>query len=108
MINPILFNQRCLVKRKKYTQEFKQQSVNLVTGQGYSVNEASASLNVPSGNIHRWLTEFSGKVPALVKTKPKPSVEQEELTRLRKENHRLKQEREILKKAAAFFAGESN
>ena len=94
------------MKRKKYTQEFKQQTVKLVTEQGYSISEAAKNLNIPPGNINRWLAECSQESSPLVKTKPKLSADQEELNRLRKENHRLRQEREILKKAAAFFANE--
>lgn len=94
------------MKRKKYTQEFKQQTIKLVTEQGYSISEAAKNLNIPHGNINRWLAESSQGSSPMVK--PKLSGDQEELNRLRKENHRLKQEREILKKAAAFFANELN
>lgn len=91
--------------KKKFTEEFRQEAIKLVTEQGYSQSEAGKSLGVNSKNISRWLKESSHK-----KSRPGVQAKQdmnEELTRLRKENHRLKLEREILKKAAAFFANES-
>jgi transposase len=91
-------------KKRKHTAEFKQEAVKLVTEQGYSQTEAAKSLGVNSKNISRWICEFSKKAAVPKKLK---SAEQEELELLRKENKRLKLEREILKKAAAFFANES-
>ena len=86
---------------KKYTKEFKEEAVKLVVEQGYTQAEAARSLDVDNKNISRWVREMNkgvlGKKQAL-------TPEQEELTRLRKENHRLRLEQEILKKAAAFFA----
>lgn len=91
--------------KKKFTEEFRQEAIKLVTEQGYSQSEAGKSLGVNGKNISRWLKESQRK-----KYKPGIQTKQdtnEELIRLRKENHRLKLEREILKKAAAFFANES-
>ena len=91
--------------KKKFTEEFRREAIKLVTEQGYSQSEAGKSLGVNGKNISRWLKESQ-----LKKYKPVIQAKQdvnEELIRLRKENHRLKLEREILKKAAAFFANES-
>jgi transposase len=87
---------------RKYTIEFKQEAAKLVTEHGYSQAEASRSLGVSDRNINRWVQESK---------KPKPAeklltAEQEELKQLRKEVTQLRLEREILKKAAAFFANE--
>ena len=88
---------------KKYTKEFKQEAAKLVTEHGYSQAEAARRLEVTDKNIHRWVKESK---------KPKPlnnsslTDEQAELKRLRKEVNQLRLEREILKKAAAFFARE--
>jgi transposase len=90
-------------KDKSYTIEFKREAIKLVTEQGYSQAEAGRSLGISSKNISRWIMAFGGKNASLSK---KLSPEQEEIKRLTKENQRLKMEREILKKAAAFFANE--
>lgn len=92
-------------KGRRYTREFKLEAIKLVTKQGYTQSEAAKSLGISSKNLSRWIQE-SEKITS--KTKSKATAEQEELQQLRKEVKRLKQEREILKKAAAFFANESN
>lgn len=93
-------------KKTKYTNEFRAEAVKLVTEQGYSQAEASRNLGINPKNLNRWVNEnSSGKLP---KERIRLTAEQEELERLRKEVKRLRQEREILKKAAAFFANESN
>jgi transposase len=96
-----------VIKKAKYTQEFKAEAVKLVTEQGYSQAEAARSLGVKYGNMNRWMSELGGQSGAK-KEKPIPSAEQKELEQLRKEVKRLRLEREILKKAAAFFANEPN
>ena len=89
-------------KRSNYTKEFKEEAVKLVSEQGYSYAEAGRNLGVNPNLLSRWRREVeedggdSGSTVSL----------QAELKRLRKENKRLKMEREILKKAAAFFAKE--
>ena len=88
---------------KKYTLEFKQDAVKLVTEKGYTQTEAGKALDVDPKNISYWVKCFA---PTNKKTEKALSPDQEELKRLRKENERLKMEREILKKAAAFFANE--
>lgn len=89
--------------RRKFTREFKVSAVKLVNEQGYSVPEAARSLGIDQGSVRQWVEKF-GPEAGLA-----PSGEgalQAELRRLRKENARLLMEREILKKAAAFFAKE--
>ena len=93
------------MSKKKYTEEFKTEAIKLVTEQGYSQAEAGRSLGVSHVNINRWVLERKGKI-SKGPEKISRSAESEELVRLRKENKRLKLERDILKKAAAFFANE--
>jgi transposase len=91
--------------RRKYTREFKVSAVKLVNEQGYSATEAAKSLGVDANSVRGWLAKFSAE-PGLA-----PSGEgamAAELRRLRKENARLLMEREILKKAAQFFAKEQS
>jgi|CXWL01.1.fsa_nt_gi transposase len=88
------------MKRRNYTNEFKEAAVKLVTQEGYSQVEAARSLGIKPKLLNTWVKR------QVVSPKPEQSKEQEELLRLRLENKRLKMERDILKKAAAFFAGE--
>ena len=92
-------------KQKEYTLEFKKEAVRLVTEQGYSVTEAAANLGISAKNLYNWRSQLNkvNKEPRIKRTD-----EQIEINRLKKENAQLKLEREILKKAAAFFANELN
>ena len=89
--------------QRKYTLEFKRSAVQLVNQQGYSVPEAAKSLGVDAQCIRYWLTKLSGDEGMAPAGEGALAAE---LRRLRKENARLRMEREILKKAAAFFAKE--
>ena len=93
-------------KRRKYTREFKEDAVKLITEQGYQVAEAARNLGVNASVLGRWKREVEG-AEGEVSGNGDPKAVQAELVRLRKENKRLRLEREILKKAAAFFARES-
>ena len=87
---------------KQYPKEFKDEAVALVLEQGYSVPEAAKSLGIGANMLYKWKElhelQISGKALA--------EDEREELKRLRKENKELRMEKEILKKASAFFAKE--
>lgn len=89
--------------RRKFTRQFKVEAVGLVTKQGYRISEAAESLGVDAKMIGRWKRELEEEKAG---TRLQPS-EREELIRLRRENKRLRQEREILKNSASFFARES-
>lgn len=89
--------------RRKYTREFKLSAVQLVHEQGYSACEAAKSLGVDPASVREWVKKFSREEGL---TPTGDGAVQAELRRLRKENARLRMEREILRKAAAFFAKE--
>jgi transposase len=94
-------------KRRNYTKEFKADAVSLVVEQGYSSAEVGRRLGVSENNVNRWVRQYRDKNES---TSPDGLTREQleaELKRLRKENKRLEMEREILKKAAAFFASES-
>ena len=95
------------LKRRQFTAEFKIEAAKLVLEQGYSCAQAGKHLGVLPKLIKEWIAKYQeGK---LIAGAPRLRVtpEQQELARLRQEVQRLKIERDILKKAAAYFARES-
>lgn len=95
-------------KRKTYTVEFKREAVRLVTEHHYGVAETARNLGINVNMLRRWKHELAESKNGVFPGKGRLAPDQEELHRLRAENKRLRMEREILKKAAAFFANESN
>jgi transposase len=92
-------------KYRTYTEEFKQEAIKLVTQEGYKIAEAARSLGINENLLGKWKRRSeagnAGASPGSL-----PGDERAELERLRAENKRLLMERDILKKAAAFFASE--
>ena len=86
------------LKRRQFTAEFKIEAAKLVLEQGYSYAQAGKRLGVLPKLIQGWAKKY--RAGELV-------TEQQELSRLRQEVQRLKMERDILRKAAAYFAKES-
>jgi transposase len=97
-----------ITTREKFTKEFKADAVNLVIEQGYKSSEVGRRLGVGSSNVSRWVREFKSEQEEVSEGGVSRRELETELRKLRKENKRLQMEREILKKAAAFFAKESN
>jgi len=95
-------------QRKDFTDEFKNDAVRLVTEQGYSCNEVARRLGINHSNISRWVRLHRNEAESANQNPGSVRDLEDEVKRLRKENKRLLMEREILKKAAAFFANESN
>ena len=93
--------------RRRFTKEFKSDAVGLVVEQGYSCAEVGRRLGVSENNVNRWVRQYRDKNESLSTDGLTREQLEAELKRLRKENKRLEMEREILKKAAAFFANES-
>ena len=92
--------------RRSFSDEFKAGAVQLVLREGKSVMEVSRELDLSPSALGKWVTQArvdAGKGPTGALT----TDEKEELSRLRRENRELRLEREILKKAAAFFAKEN-
>jgi transposase len=101
-------NNQNIHKRPKYSLEFKQDAARLVLEKGYTQQQAADSLDVSLSAIGRWVRAEQGfaDMPTAKQTVLK-LADYDELLRLRKENERLRLEREILKKAAVFFAKEA-
>ena len=93
--------------RRTYTPEFKAEAVTPVTEQGYSVAEAARSLGLSENLLRNWKRALEAQGEHAFPGHGKLSAVEEELRRLRAENKRLLAERDILKKAAAFFAREA-
>lgn len=92
--------------RRQFTDEFKAGAVRLVLVEGRTVTQVAQDLDLTRSALDTWVQQAraeAGKGPPAVLT----SAEREELARLRRENRVLKMERDILKKAAAFFAKEN-
>ena len=94
-------------KRRKYTAEFKRDAVNLVTSQGYGYAEAGRSLGINPNMLSRWQREQEAQGEHAYPGNGRLTPEQQRIHELEKENRRLQMERDILKKATAFFAKES-
>lgn len=92
----------------KYTKEFREEAVKLVVEEKYSVSEAARSLNIASQTIDNWIKKYqSGKLGEVGQNyRPLTEVEME-LARTKRELAQVKMERDFLKKAAAYFAKES-
>ncbi len=88
--------------RRQYTDEFKAETVRLVLDEGKSVGAVARDLELTESSLRNWVERARAD-----RTHGKTGLttaEREELSRLRKENRILREERDILKKAAAFFA----
>ena len=93
--------------RRSFTREFKIQAVQLVTEQGYSCAEAARQLGIGQQLLRNWKKQLEQAGEQAFPGHGNPAGLEAEVQRLRAENKRLQLEREILKKAAAFFARES-
>jgi transposase len=87
----------------RYSEEFKQEAINQITIHGYSVVDVGSRLGVSTKTLYAWKSRYS---------KPQAKREEEtdlraELARLKRELKRTTEERDILKEAAVYFAGES-
>ena len=96
------------IPQGRYTQEFRQEAVKLVTEEKLSLPEAGRRLSLPTSTLANWVKAAkAGKLGDVGKTyRPLTEVEME-LARTKKELAQVKMERDILKKAAAYFAKES-
>jgi len=93
-------------KRRVHTKEFKADTVKLVLEGGKAVADVARDLGLAASSVHAWVRQAqtdAGRGPAGALT----TAEKEELSHLRREVKVLRMEREILKKAATFFAKES-
>ena len=90
----------------KYSEEFKSEAINQVIGEGRSVVQVAKNLGISDVTLYAWIKK-SGKSIGAAKQVQDMTELQKEVSRLKSENRRLQEERDILKKAAAYFAKES-
>jgi len=89
-------------KRRQFSREFKVEAVRVLAESGRRLSEVARELGIRPEQLREWRRQFGTETPA-----PPASAETDELRRLRRELEITRQERDFLKKAAAFFAKES-
>jgi transposase len=98
-----------------YSKQFKEQAMGLVTGRGYTPTGAARELGIPTNTLNQWLRKAGwtkpdkgDNQPALPQTlSDDPAVLKVKLRQLEAENRRLRMEKDILKKATAYFASQN-
>ena len=88
---------------KRYTEEFKIEAVKQITERGYSVQEVAARLGITSHSLYAWRNKYGHRPQHAAQV----DDQQAEIKRLKAELRRVTEERDILKKATAYFAKES-
>jgi transposase len=96
------------IPQGRYTKEFREEAVKLITEEKLSLPEAARRLSLPPSTLGNWVKQFkAGRLGEVGKTyRPLTEIEMD-LARTKKELAEVKMERDILKKAAAYFARES-
>jgi transposase len=96
-----------VMQRRRFSREFKIEAVKLVRERGVSVAQAGRDLDVHENVLRKWVKEFGSDPVQAFPGHGQMKPEQQEIERLRREVTKLKAERDILKKAAAYFAKEA-
>ena len=94
------------MRRRKFSREFRVEAVRLIKERGVSVAQASRDLDVHENVLRKWARELATDPGHAFPGNGQMKPEQLEIDRLRREVAKLKAERDILKKAAAYFARE--
>lgn len=92
--------------KRKYTAEFKREAVSLANESDRPLAEVAQNLGISRGVLHRWKSEMKARGDVQSPAGIRARASEEELARLRKQLARAEQERDILKKALAYFAKE--
>ena len=95
------------MQRRKFSREFKLEAVKLVKDRGVAVAQAARDLDIHENVLRKWVREQSSDPQQAFPGHGQMKPEQLEIEKLRREVAKLKAERDILKKAAAFFAREA-
>ncbi|HQT82507.1 MAG TPA: transposase [Ferrovaceae bacterium] len=92
-----------MVSRKKYSSEFKAESVKLVQQSGKAIITVAQDLGIHDSLLRRWVKESEGDKLSLKPHLPESDLAKE-VVKLRRENDKLRMERDIIKKALGYFA----
>lgn len=92
--------------RNQYTTEFKQEYVNLIVNQRYTVAQAAKAMQMGLSTLQRWLGQYRNEIKGITPAARAITPEQQRIQALEAENKQLKRDCDLLKKASAFFAVE--
>ena len=93
-------------KRKRFTREYKIETVRLVTDSDQTVAEVASDLEIHPNTLYRWVQKYDQNSKDAFPGKGHQATEADENRRLKRENQRLRMERDILKKAMAIFSND--
>lgn len=93
-------------KRQRFTAEFKREAVKLLNSGDKPASVVARELGIPRNRLYKWAKDLEDKGAQAFGGSGRPKLSCDELSVLKRENERLKEEVEILKKAAAYFARE--
>jgi len=93
-------------KRRRFTREFKIETVRLLTGNDQPVVEVAEDLEIHPNTLYKWVRQYGDNPEEAFPGKGKQASDAAELSRLRRENQRLRMERDILKKAMVIFSND--
>ena len=96
-----------MATRRTFSSEFKREEVRLVKERGVAISQAARDLDLHENVLRKWVQELTADPQHAFPGQGQLKPEQAEIDQLRKEVAKLKMERDILKKAAAYFAKES-
>lgn len=94
-------------KQKHYPAEFRESAVKLAVESNQPISKTADELGVNKNTLHTWISKYHRPQQQCTSSSVGDEHLYDELKRLRQENKRLMEERDILKKAAAYFAKES-
>lgn len=96
-----------MLSRRSFTREFKIETVKLATGNDSSIDQIARDMGIHPNTLYRWVKQFSDRQEAAFPGKGHMATsEAETIRQLKRENERLKMERDILKKAMAIFSSD--
>jgi transposase len=97
-----------VTRRRRFTREFKIETVKLVTDSDNSVAQIAVDMGIHPNTLYKWTRQYSDKPQDAFPGTGQMTSEAEMIRQLKRDNERLKMERDILKKAMAIFSKDQN